>query len=87
MRKRVSCWPAVTRSGDLDLAPLCRIERLLARPGATWTLTTHLARGLRVAVSRRHRGGLLQAQHVLEPGIGQRVEERQLGRAGIAGEL
>src|SRR5262249_2485036 len=38
--KRVSCWPAVTRSGDVDLAALCRIERLLARPGATWTLTT-----------------------------------------------
>ena len=40
MRKRVSCWPAVTRSGDRDLAALCRIERLFARPGATWTLTT-----------------------------------------------
>src|SRR5207249_2789269 len=40
MRKRVSCWPAVTRSGVLDRAALWRIERLFARPGATWTLTT-----------------------------------------------
>ena len=46
-----------------------------------------LSRRLRVAVGRRDRGGFLEPQHVLEPGVGQRVEERQLGRAGVAEEI
>ena len=40
MRNRESCCPAVTTSGVLARAALWRIERLFARPGATWTLTT-----------------------------------------------
>src|SRR3989442_56294 len=40
MRKRVSCCPAVTTRADLARAALWRIERLFARPGATWTLAT-----------------------------------------------
>ena len=46
-----------------------------------------LPRGLGVTVRRRHRGRLLERHHVLEPGVGQRVEERQLGGAGVAEEM
>jgi hypothetical protein len=47
----------------------------------------HLPGRLRVAVGRRHRRGFLQAQDVLERRVGQGVEERQLGGAGIAEEV
>ena len=44
-----------------------------------------LAGGERPAIGHRHRGRLLQAEHVGEIGrVDQRVHQRHLGRAGIA---
>ena len=44
--------------------------------------------GLGVAVGHAHRGGLLEAQHVVEVvGAGQGVHERQLGGAGVAEQV
>jgi len=45
-----------------------------------------LPRGLRVAVGRRYGGGFLEPHDVLEAGVRQRVEERELGGAGVAEE-
>ena len=44
-------------------------------------------RRLRVAVGRGDRRRLLEPEHVLEPGVGEGVEEGQLGRARIAEEV
>ncbi len=45
------------------------------------------SRRLRVPVGRRHRRGLLEPEHVLEPRVGQRVQEGKLGGARVAEEV
>ncbi len=47
-----------------------------------------LAGGLRVAVGHRHHARFLQAEHVVQArSIGQRVDQRQFRRAGIAEDV
>ena len=46
------------------------------------------AGGLGVAVGHAHRGGLLEAQHVVQVvGGGEGVHQRQLGGTGVAEEV